>query len=221
MQVIKLRAHTGSNLISEQESQNGHESVFSMKMKCCLLAAAAKPQSSSLLQTQRKSRQLQNCRVLSGRQCPSDIQVYTFAARGIHPALYSTGISSITHKISGYLLQLCYFLCWLERCAHLSHQSCEPTTLAPCTSYGEGLSAHTMLRDRACWWYWKARRQATAKASQNKQMSSGNDEATLKGSKNSALQHLRSAWESEVQLHGNALGFLMGQGSGSKALNAQ
>lgn len=92
MQVIKLRAHTGSNLISEQESQNGHESVFSMKMKCCLLAAAAKPQSSSLLQTQRKSRQLQNCRVLSGRQCPSDIQVYTFAARGIHPALFHKDI---------------------------------------------------------------------------------------------------------------------------------
>lgn len=84
---LGLSANTGSNLISEQESQKGCESVFSIKMKCHLLAAVAKTQSSSSLWTKRKSGWLQNCWVLSCRQCSADLQVYAFAALGIHPVL--------------------------------------------------------------------------------------------------------------------------------------
>ena len=143
---LGLDANTGSNLISEQGSQKGHQSVFSIEMPS--------PSSSGKSPDQLLVADTEEERIVAKllgfvMQCSADLQVYAFAALGVHPAPCQS-LRDIFHQAQNFrgTVTIVFFLVLIRRCVHLPYQSCEPTTSAPRSSRGGGLSARPMPTGR-------------------------------------------------------------------------
>lgn len=184
-------------LFQAQESQKGHESVFGIKRKC-LLAAAAETQSSSWLWTQSESGWLQNCWVLSCRRCSADLQVYTFTALGILPAPCQS-LRDIFHQVQNFResVTIVLFLALTgevrpSAIPELRSDHLSPTVAprrAQCSSDAQG-------RGNCFQCTGGSGKQGDREQQKQANKRSGNGRAMLEGSRNPALLHLRSASES-------------------------
>lgn len=196
-------------------------------MKCHLLAAVAKTQSSSSW-TQRKSGWLQNCWVLSCRQCSADLQVYAFAALGIHPALCQS-LRDTFHQAQnfrGSVIIVLFLVLIGESCPSaipgLQTDLLSPTQVtrrrAKCSSDADGQgnclqhAGGTGKQGDGEWQKWHK----TSKLELRKWWSNAGRQQKPSSAAPSVCTR-----EPEVQLHGNPLRFPMGRGLGSKASNTQ